>query len=511
VPEYEKFVAVSGFLASCTPCPRGTYTLGSSNSTSDTVASFCFACPFGADCSGGSKVQTLDSYWGWKLSDTELPKEFLLLPEGYGCEGNDCQDIGSCGHNHSSVLCGGCNEGYSAAFFTTDCVSDEECAAWKLWVLVCLALAYSLFYSIFLRYDSQTLKPPPSGPSESTQTKRVSIAEIKQEKRSSAFHVLMWYYQLAGLLLAMPNPLKFLDGNALILNFLGLIFGTVPASQALDLPSLVFCTKAGSAPADILFANIAFYVLWAMVMVVLSFKRIWLPIFRLCQSIFNLMPEFWDNYESACEALAVWGTVGKFVAFFLALKWSVSLITWASAKASTRRVLVAVASRVSSAWNRLVMIVSCKHYGATTSMVNDNPVESASKQRAAVYPGEVRGQAWLDFGVTAYSALLSLMIQCTTCVTVGGYQVENSALSEVRWFYDGRVACFSDAGERSGRWQIAALIAVVFLTALPMVLAAYMSRVMKKCAADYSVFDISALPAYLQEFNSSNKHWFSVM
>jgi hypothetical protein len=511
VPEYEKFVAVSGFLASCTPCPRGTYNLGSSNSTSDTVASFCFACPFGADCSGGSMVQTLDSYWGWKLSETGLPKEFLLLPEGYGCEGSDCEDIGSCGHNHSSVLCGGCNKGYSAAFFTTDCVSDEECADWKLWVLVFLSFVYSLFYSIFLRYDSQTLKPPPSGPIEPTRTKRVSIAEIKQEKRSSAFRVLMWYYQLVGLLLAMPNPLKFLDGNALIINFLGLIFGTVPVSQALDLPSLVFCTKAGSAPADIIFANIAFYVIWAMVMVALSFKRIWLPIFRLCQAIFNLVPEFWDNYESACEALAVWGTVGKFFAFFLALKWSASLITWAATKAGTRRVLLAFASRLRSAWKWLVIIVSCKQCGTSSPSVQDSTVESALKQRVAVYPGEVRGQAWLDFGVTAYSALLSLMIQCTTCVTIGGYQVEGSALPEVRWFYDGRVACFSDAGEQSGRWQIAALIAVVVLTALPMVLAIYMSRVMNKCAADYSVFDISALPAYLQEFNSSNKHWFSVM
>jgi hypothetical protein len=52
------------------------------------------------------------------------------------------------------------------------------------------------------------------------------------------------------------------------------VFGTVPVSQVFSLPSLVFCTAAGSAPADIIFANVAFYALWAVVMITLTFPRV---------------------------------------------------------------------------------------------------------------------------------------------------------------------------------------------------------------------------------------------
>ncbi len=38
------------------------------------------------------------------------------------------------GHNHTGILCGSCNAGFSAAYFTTECVSDEECSDTKLGV-----------------------------------------------------------------------------------------------------------------------------------------------------------------------------------------------------------------------------------------------------------------------------------------------------------------------------------------------------------------------------------------
>ena len=195
-------------------------------------------------------VTAQDSYWGWKLSDSSLTREFLLLSEGYGCKPGQCVGIDSCGGNRNSVLCGGCIPGYSAAFFTTDCVADGECSAWKLWLLIFMALLYAVLYTIFLRYSPETLTVEnpnlASAPSCSSLAQEPS-AEIRREGRlSSSFQVLMWYYQLVGLLLAMPNPLKFFDGQAVILNIIGLIFGTAPASQVFELPSLVFCTKAGS-------------------------------------------------------------------------------------------------------------------------------------------------------------------------------------------------------------------------------------------------------------------------
>jgi len=103
------------------------------------------------------------------------------------------------------------------------------------------------------------------------------------------------------------------------------------------------------------------------------------------------------------------------------------------------------------------------------------------------------------------------MIQCTTCVEIKGYQDQGVALPQLRWFYDGRVVCFSDTGEQPGGWQIAALFAVVALVAMPGCLAIYMSRSAMKPEASRNIFDKSAFPTYFDTFNSSNRHWFTVM
>ena len=106
---------------------------------------------------------------------------------------------------------------------------------------------------------------------------------------------------------------------------------------------------------------------------------------------------------------------------------------------------------------------------------------------------------------------MTLMIQFTTCVTVQGLQTDGNALAELRWFYDGRIACFSNSGERAGQWQIAALVAVVALTVMPLCLAMYMQRAVRKPEASRNIFDVSALPSYFEQFNDANRHWFTVM
>jgi hypothetical protein len=103
------------------------------------------------------------------------------------------------------------------------------------------------------------------------------------------------------------------------------------------------------------------------------------------------------------------------------------------------------------------------------------------------------------------------MVQCTTCVSITDIQIDGRASPELRWFYDGRVACFSDLGEVSGTWQIAAVIGVVLLAMLPLILAFYLSKTLKKTEESHNVFELSALPTYIEQFNSSNRHWFTVM
>jgi hypothetical protein len=511
VPEFEIYVASSGFLASCTPCPRGSYNLGVSTSVSDSVTNFCFSCPFGADCLGGSMVTAQQSYWGWKLSEASLTQEFVLLPEGYGCVEIECKNINSCRKNRNSILCGGCDAGFSAAFFTTDCVADENCASWKLWILIFLAFVYALLYSIFLRYGSEKRTPETPDLTDGTYSSihaKNLFSKVQEDQRSSAFHVLMWYYQLAGILLSMPNPLKFFDEQSVILNIIGLIFGIVPVSQIFNLPSLVFCTKVGSSFIDIILANILFYALWAAILVGLSFQRVWLPIFRLVHAIVNVVPTFWENYENACEALAYLGNFGKVFAVFVALKWTVAGISWVSFVLATRRSLARMRSSLTTAGLRVLFFVTCKKFKSCPQASNSEP---SSDQNVAVFPSEVRGQAWLNFGVTAFSAVLSLMIQCTTCVTLVGYQDQASALPELRWFYDGRVVCFSDSGEHPGNWQIAAIFAVVTLIIMPCCLTIYMSRAILKPEGTLNVFDVSAFSTYFDAYKPSSQHWFTVL
>jgi hypothetical protein len=437
-------------------------------------------------------------YWGWKLSDMELASQFLQVPEGYGCESEDCQSIDSCGSNHNGILCGGCSENYSAAFFTTSCVRDDECATWKAAVLVFGAFLYCFIFSIFLRYQAEF---------DDSNSPASAKIDPTCEVRSSAFQVLMCYYQLTGLLLTMPNPLKFFDGNALFLNIIGLVFGSVPVSQAFELPSIVFCTRAGSTPSDIILTNMLFYVFWALIMGILSFKRAWLPVFNVFHSMFHMAPEFWELYESACEAMAVWGYVGNFCAFLLAIKWTLAGVTIAMVVAHVRKYIALKIDRARRSVMWLVSVISCNSVGSGPQSVCSQNITPPS----VATPAETRGQAWLDFGVAAYSALLSLMVQCTTCVRIQGLESQGKALPELRWFYDGRIVCFSDSGERSGMWQIAALIGVILLTVMPLLLALYMRKALSKPPASYSHFEMSAVPTYVGQFNPHNPHWFTVM
>jgi hypothetical protein len=87
----------------------------------------------------------------------------------------------------------------------------------------------------------------------------------------------------------------------------------------------------------------------------------------------------------------------------------------------------------------------------------------------------------------------------------------DTASSDIRWFYDGRVVCFSDSGEQPGLWQYWALGGVVFMALVPLLLAVYMHGALKKSEDERNVFDSSALPYYADQFVSGSKHWFAAM
>ena len=94
-------------------------------------------------------------YWGWKHTATQqLHSPFTQLPLGFGCSTN-CSSVTSCGGNRDDVLCGGCKQNFSFAFFDKACVSQSECAAWKIGPLVVGAFTYTFLFSVYLIYTNE--------------------------------------------------------------------------------------------------------------------------------------------------------------------------------------------------------------------------------------------------------------------------------------------------------------------------------------------------------------------
>ena len=151
-PILSRTTIFEGWIASCTPCPNGFYSLQTSSRTNDTISTFCRICPLGASCSGGNKVDANPGYWGWQSDKQTLSASFIRLAEGYGCD-SDCSGYAPCNDNRTGALCGGCADGFSLAFFTSQCVQREQCSSWKAAALFFMSIAYAVLFSAFLMYE----------------------------------------------------------------------------------------------------------------------------------------------------------------------------------------------------------------------------------------------------------------------------------------------------------------------------------------------------------------------
>jgi|LauGreSuBDMM15SN_2_FD.fasta_scaffold270300_1 hypothetical protein len=132
----------------------------------------------------------------------------------------------------------------------------------------------------------------------------------------------------------------------------------------------------------------------------------------------------------------------------------------------------------------------------------------------------------LSFFRQVYNAVLVLLVHASSCVNLEGF---NESVDTLRWFYDGRVVCFSNSGKLDGQWQIAAAVFVavscilililqyrnvkdaqIFLS-LPLLLFLYMKRSMRIPQANLNWFDSTAVPHYHAMFRSGAKHWMVIM
>ncbi len=588
VPEVTSYVASSGFLASCVPCPRGTYSVKPSSNTSDSVASHCRPCPFGALCDGGNEVSAEKSYWGWKVSESELSRRFMLLPPGYGCK-ESCDSISTCGGHRAGILCGECSENYSVAFFSTECVPSVQCASWKWSLLIFMCVAYQFLFTVWMFWSSesklfqqqfdlrsesrraiehislfQNVSPEKidrilskmelvniapqkniitqghegefmfivkkgnlnvymsDGSGEEhfkscitapnmvgelslitgakcaasvrtvedcqlwkldrscledvaeedmltyIQMKRdtysksdvMNSASVDDDILSDAFGVLMWFYQLAGVMLSVTSPLSYIDGAAIAYSVVSFFVNSKPSSEAAadlttkstspaadqsaaDANSFQFCVSPDFNLSQVYISTFVYYVLWAFLMVILAHQKVWLFVRMLIFQISLGFVKFVDRFQKSdindSQALKSWKTL------------------------------------------------------------------LVERQAMSI---EIRGPVILKWFITCFSALSVLMMQGTACFHLDGLL---DAAGERRWIYDGRVACFSNSGVLPGEWQAASAIGVAVMLVAPACLWRIMVRLESMEKHERSQFQESALVAYSGIYASNARHWMVIM
>ena len=157
-------------------------------------------------------------------------------------------------------------------------------------------------------------------------------------------------------------------------------------------------------------------------------------------------------------------------------------------------------------------------------------------------PVECRGRLLLDFGITVYtlalcmrveklrnlmpqvySAMLLLLVRSTSCVTLNDYD-DQAGVN--RWYFDGRVVCFTE-GTFDGRWQIVSAVfaavcdfharqsgfhscSVQVFLGLPLLLFFHMQRAIERDNA-INWFDSTAVPYYKNMFRMGTRHWMVAM
>jgi hypothetical protein len=580
VPSYETYRATSGLLASCTPCPRGTYSFGNSNVTSDTAATYCRACPFGAVCRGGDAVISQNMHWGWKDSEITVASRFQILRRGYGC--TNCSSMTSCDGHRDGILCGGCEAGFSLALFQTECVPSIQCGIWKVGVVVGMCVAYQLLFSLFLFWsvESEMLAKqfeliieketalrnvPIFDQLEADQIRRISQNIVEEEfapdatvlsqglaadhmfiiregifdvfikpaegierkvtelrapqyfgelsflgkapcsatvraatkcqvwkidrsctddiddatvrlfiaKRSreysggaqtkrkallkktslyESFDVLLWFYQLAGIMLTMSSPLDYLDGSSVAYSIVSFVLNTRPSTDSvatmhssasgdssLSFEALsnkfAFCFFKDSNAVHFFAATFLYYMCWALIISFLSVRGSWLHVRRLLVFLFRSFVLPLRNFERARNYISV------------------------------------LDERLRSSF-------------------------------------EIRGAVLLRWCITCFSALSILMLQGTQCVRLPGIDAPGGPL---RWLYDGRVACFSNEGEVSGTWQFGSAVGVVVSIVSPALLMIIMMRANAMDPDIRSELHSISLAAYSGPYVEGAFHWTIVM
>lgn len=105
----------------------------------------CRPCPYGGRCR--QQIAAVPNFWGY---ETNSGIRFQNCPKGYCCTSMDCRGYNRCAPHRTGPLCGRCEDGFSEALFSSDCVPDDLCDSTWLWPVL---LGSGVLYFLFLLFQ----------------------------------------------------------------------------------------------------------------------------------------------------------------------------------------------------------------------------------------------------------------------------------------------------------------------------------------------------------------------
>ena len=278
----------------------------------------------------------------------------------------------------------------------------------------------------------------------------------RQSSSAGVFQSLMWFYQVAGLLLSGSNSLDHVPGGKSLTSIISLIFNASPRYSSVSNFSGL-CLAPNMSQVEILMIGVFFHLLLLVFVLVLSLNFVFIRGDRLLQGVKKNLNSV---FSSLCKIPC------------LAAVPSTAASTFSSNDVSMR---------------------DCHgnpEHGAQlthlqNTLIGDNgerlvpesggeEVDSISSRSPFSFHCSI-GRSLIMLLLTVFVSTMTALVQCTSCLSLPGYPVP-SGESENRWYYDGSQQCLGV------RFTVASLF-LAPLSAFPLILWCYMRRLIALDAA----------------------------
>ncbi len=158
-PTYARPYAMESLYQYCKGCPPGKLTFSTASIKyevlfeddkfdrilNESKRAVCFNCPYGAICKDG-RIRARINHWGYLEENIGI--NMHRCPERYCCPEGRCISYDECSPHRHGPLCGHCDDGYTEALFSADCLEDSKCTD-NYWIWIIVIAAVGMLYTLF--------------------------------------------------------------------------------------------------------------------------------------------------------------------------------------------------------------------------------------------------------------------------------------------------------------------------------------------------------------------------